>query len=143
MILPILLILILIYCSLKSIKYLLLYFRLNSSGIKCPGEVDRFEFSNYLISRNINIPVFNFKTDEGKIIIGRPVYSLFMELNNYQFLKSYVIIYDAKSPTIFVIKSRMEVILTAAFILVLILTVFWLIMYGIIGVDKNSFLPVL
>ena len=97
MILSILLILILIYCSLKSIKYVFLYFRLNSLGIKCPGKIANFESSDFLISRNINIPIFSFTTKEGKIITGRPFYSLFMELNQYSYEKTYNLFYDKNS----------------------------------------------
>jgi|GEM_PF-5021014 len=130
MFLSILLILFLLYCSFRPVKYLLLYFRLTSSGQKCTGKIVNFEYSDYLISRNINIPNFSFQTEEGKIIIGRPVYSLFMELNQYEYHKAYIVCYDADNPKSFVVRSNMEMVLTFSFVIVMLLAMIWLIVYG-------------
>ena len=130
MILSFLFIIILLYCCLKPIKYLLLYFRLTSSGQKCTGKIVKFEYSDYLISRNINIPIFSFQTEEGKSITGRSVYSLFMELNQYEYDQKFLVFYAVDKPSRFVVQSRMEVLLTSAFVIVMILGIIWLILNG-------------
>ena len=134
MILSFLFIIILLYCCLKPIKYLLLYFRLTSSGQKCTGKIVKFEYSDYLISRNINIPIFSFQTEEGKSITGRSVYSLFMELNQYEYHKAYIVCYDANNPKSFVVRSNMEMILTFSFVIVMLLAIIWLFVYGMLEI---------
>jgi hypothetical protein len=113
--------------SINAVIFLMTYLRLLKSGTKTNGLVVAYEASNFIMTKNAAIPKIKFQTQEEQSIIGKPVHSWFIELNNYQLEKNYVTFYDNKDPYKFVIRSNIEFTTNIILVISTLVSVIWLI----------------
>jgi len=104
------------------------YIRLIKSGTRTNELVVAYEASNHIMTKNATIPKIKFQTQQEKSIVGKPVHSWFIELNNYQLDKSYVTFYDNKDPNKFIIKSNIELLTNIILVTSAIVSFTWLVM---------------
>jgi hypothetical protein len=64
-------------------------------------------------------------------VIGKPVYSWFVELNNYERNKNYVAYYNKNNPEKFVIKSNIEVLVNSVIVIGALVSLIWLIIVAV------------
>ena len=128
MIIQVLLLVTLIIASIKSIFYLCAYLKLVRAGAKTEGHVVTIESSKFIITKNAAIPHVNFVTSDNKVVINKPIYSWFVELNNYIPGKYCIAYYNKKQINVFVVKSNGE--LTANFVIigVTVIAITWFIL---------------
>src|SRR3989337_1474787 len=110
----IILTIVLILLSVKSIAFLKTYIALLQSGIKANGNVIAYEDSRHIMTKNAVIPKVEFQTEENQSVIGEPIYSWFLELNNYQLNENCTAFYDKSNSKKFVIKSNIELLTNIA-----------------------------
>jgi hypothetical protein len=64
-------------------------------------------------------------------VIGKPAYSWFVELNNYQLNKNYVAYYNKNNPEKFVIKSNIEFLINSVIVIGALVSSIWLIIIAV------------
>jgi hypothetical protein len=114
--------------SINGVNFLIAYVRLLKVGTPTNGLVVAYEASNFIMTKNATIPKLQFQTIEKQSIIGKPVHSWFIELNNYQLDKKYIAIYDNKDPNKFVIRSNIEFTINIILVTGTLVSFVWLIM---------------
>ena len=114
--------------SINGVNFLIAYVRLLKLGTPTNGLVVAYEASNSIMTKNATIPKLQFQTIEKQSIIGKPVHSWFIELNNYQLDKNYIAIYDNKDPNKFVIRSNIEFTINIILVTGTLVSLVWLIM---------------
>src|SRR3989337_2315698 len=115
----IILTIVLILLSVKSIAFLKTYIALLQSGIKANGNVIAYEDSRHIMTKNAVIPKVEFQTEENQSVIGEPIYSWFLELNNYQLNKNCII------------KSNIELLTNIAITIGTLVSLVWLIIVSV------------
>lgn len=123
----IILTIVLVLLSINAINFLIAYVRLLKSGTKTNGLVVAYEASNFIMTKNVTIPKIKFRTQQEQSIIGKPVHSWFIELNNYQLDKNYVAFYDNKDPNKFIIRSNIELSINIILVTGTLVSFIWLI----------------
>ena len=77
------------------------------------------------------IPKLQFQTEQEQSVIGEPVYSWFLELNNYQLDKNCVAYYDKKDPRKFVVKSNVEFLINFLIVVGALVSLVWLLIVAV------------
>ena len=113
--------------SINAVIFLMGYIRLLKSGVQTNGLVVACEASIFIMTKNATIHKIKFQTQEEQSIIGKPVHSWFIELNNYQLEKNYVAFYDNKDPNKFIIKSNSELLVNVILVISALVSFMWLI----------------
>lgn len=112
--------------SVKSIAFLKTYIVLLQLGIRTNGKIIAFEESRHTMTKGL-IPKVEFQTDDNQSVIAKPVYSWFLEVNNYLPNKNYVTYYDKGSPSKFVVKSNIEFLINLVVVIGALVSLVWLI----------------
>ena len=121
---------ILIILSAKSIVFLKTYIVLLKLGIRTNGIIVAFEEARHIITKGL-IPKVEFQTDKNQPVTGKPIYSWFLELNNYQLERNCVAYYDKSNPIKFVIKSNLELFINFAIVMAALVSLTWLIIVSV------------
>ncbi len=97
------------YCSIFSGLFLYFYYRLVRAANKTTGKIISFDRSNYIILREILVPIVRFKKHDSSWIESQPEYSFFHELNNFVHDADVTVYYQEDKPEKFIIESKIEV----------------------------------
>lgn len=114
--------------SLNAVNYLLSYFRLSNSGTCTTGIILSFSNSKSIMTKNSLIPKIEFRIENKQTVIGTPTHSWFVELNKYQVDKKYIVYYDKKDPSIFIVGSIRELVTNITLVTCALVSILWLIL---------------
>lgn len=115
----------LILLSIKSISFINAYAILLQSGNKINGRIIAYEAARHMMILNVTIPKVEFHTEENQSIIAKPIYSWFLEINNYQLHKYAVVYYNKSMPSKFIIKSTIELLINFAIVIGTLVSLMW------------------
>jgi len=101
------------------------------SGTRANGNVIAYEESRHIMTKNAVVPKVEFQAEENQSVIGKPIYSWFLELNNYQLKKNCIAFYDKRDPKKFVIKSNIELLTNIAITMGALVSLVWLIIVSV------------
>lgn len=121
----------LLLLSIKSIAFIKAYVTLLRSGIRANGRIVAYESSRHMMISNAAIPKVEFQTEENQSVIAKPIYSWFLEINNYQLHKSCVVYYNKSVPSKFTIRSIVELLINVAIVIGTAVSLTWLIIASI------------
>jgi hypothetical protein len=121
---------ILMVISVNSILFLKTYLSLLKFGDRTDGNIIAFDLSNHIMTKGL-IPKLEFQTGKKQLVIGKPVYSWFVELNNYERNKNYVAYYNKNNPEKFVIKSNIEVLVNSVIVIGALVSLIWIIIIAV------------
>jgi hypothetical protein len=113
--------------SVNAFRFLRAYFILLKFGVQTDSMVIAYEGSRSIITKNTLIPKFKFQTNQNQSVIGKPIHSWFIELNNYQLDKNYITIYNPQDPNKFIVRNNIEVFANISIVTGTIVSLIWLV----------------
>ncbi len=99
-----------IISSVPAGLFLFFYYQLIRTANQTTGKIVSFDRSNFMIFREILVPIVRFKTQDDSFIEGQPEYSLFHEMNGFVRNSNVTVYYLPDRPENFVIACKTEVV---------------------------------
>lgn len=112
--------------SIHAGFFLAFYHRLKRAGNKTTGTIVSFDRSNFIIFREILVPVVRFKMQNSSLVEGQPDYTYFHEFNGFVRQGEVTVYYQEDNPKIFVIEGKPEILINWIIIAVTLIGVVWL-----------------
>ena len=114
--------------AIRSIIFILLYFRLTRLGVKTIASIPSIKASNSILNKFSTIPIVNFLTVDNISVKAKPILSWFFPVNSYMYRRQCDVYYNSKKPSDFIVSSTPELWLNIIAMLISLAIVVYLIL---------------